>query len=859
MTGSVGHESDWSYATPTGTLQADQVNQFLSLHEITVVPQGTPVVTVTGALSAWQPLGEIEEGPEGAIIDVGNDPNAICVNATTNTVYVSNWSDQTVSVIDASTNAVTDTIDLTSYAPYAGRGVCVDATTNVLYCVGQDSIVYVDASTNTVLMTVPVPASSHFDFGCWIDESTNTLYATVAADSGDYLLYSFDGTSGSEIGSCELNSESDLTIGVAGDPTTHNVFVGGGLLGLLYIVDGSTMTLTTTVPDLAPAGSLRAVAFDATNSLVYVLDNTDNVVNGVDESGTVVVTSPAVSLSDGLSGLAVNPTGPVLCMSDGLNNQAVYLSGADLDFLGNVPVQEGPSAVAFNSATGLFYVANEDANTVSVISLPSPAPSTYGYAVDQPFVAPAQVGWFRIPVTSTNLAPSTQPGWSGAVPVTVGLYDDDDGLPGTLVATTLVPAEQVESVQLAAWPEPDDLLFAAATVDAQASLPQLPGTGWGGITTLVAGSWGVLFATQGESDTSMWVVPYNGVNLGGWIDGSTLPVSGLQQAVYGPNAGVVVICSDGALYAATFAQTGVVGSWQALAAPSGIAGGLLGIVSSDGQDYLVAVALSGATYYAALSSSGSISGWTAGPAFPVVFSTGNGYQVGDDLVFIVQSGSLSTLVSLSEPGGGWSITGTLNAAAAAVLGVIGTSVVTTNGSQIDATALTPAGTSPWSLPVPLALSGGSVALLAFPTGTGYAAFWIPVTEALAGYQQLVYVPSWVDVPLPQSLTEGDTYHLVLTGPTELTVGTAVPVVIPTSGPQGFTWNNDQWEPLEGAVPFLALYAASGYPLALVSPGKTTVLWFDTPSGLLTTTVELVGQTSQSRILSYTDGVLAEVA
>ena len=480
--------------------------------------------------------------------------------------------------------------------------------------------------------------------------------------------------------------------------------------------------------------------------------------------------------------------------------------------------------------------------------------------VDQPFVAPPNIGWLRIPLTSTNLSPTDEPGWENAAPVTVSLFTNDGGVPGTLVASTTVPAEQIEGVQGAAWPEPDDLLFGPAVIDPQSSLPQLPGTGWAINTSLSAGQWGVLFATQEADDTQMWVVPYDGQDLGGWIDGSALPVSGLSQAVYAPNAQAVVVLSAGVLYAATFAQTGVVGSWQQLPIITGLGDGLIGILSYQGSDYLIVVSTAGTAYYAPLSTSASITSWTEGPSFPVEYSAGGGYQVGDDLVFIVQSSGVATLVSLEIPGGGWSVSGTLTASSTDILGVIGQAVITTNGTAIDATTLTELGTAPWSLPVPLAADGDAVSLLAFESGTGYVAFWLPVTEGVAGYQQPVYVPSWVNVPFPESLSEDDTYHLVLSAANALTVGVAVPVADPSDDELvGLLYNGTEWVDLGGVVPIIAFYTAAGAPLALIAVGKTTILWFDTPSGALTTTVELVGDTSQSRVVSYADDVLTSVA
>lgn len=476
--------------------------------------------------------------------------------------------------------------------------------------------------------------------------------------------------------------------------------------------------------------------------------------------------------------------------------------------------------------------------------------------VDQPFVAPANVGWLRIPLTSTELAPTTESGWENASPITVEVYTDSGGVPGTLVASTVIPAEQIESVQLATWPEPDDLLFGVAVADTQASLPQLPGTGWTGITTLVAGAWGALFATQGSNATQMWISQFDGQDLGGWIAGSTLPVNGVSQVVYAPTAQVIVILSGGLLWAASFSQTGVVGSWQQLPAVGDAV--LIGVLTYESVDYLIAIASNGLTSYASLSTSANIGAWASRPSFPVGFTSGESYQVGTDLVVVVQSSGTLTLVSLSAPDGGWVLSGTLPPSSSDVLGIIGESIVTTDGTTIFATALTETGTSPWSLPVPLSASGSNVTLLAFDIGAQFVVFWVSTTSGVVGFQQQAYIPSWASVPLPLSLTIGNTYHLVLSASNSLTVGVAVPVANPSGSEiAGLIYVNG-WVALGGVVPFLALYGEN-VPVALIASGKTTVVWFDSPSGVLTSVVELVDGTSNSRALTYTENVLSEVA
>ena len=89
-----------------------------------------------------------------ATIPVGNGPNAMAVNPTGSYAYVTNYSDNTVSVIDTATNTVTATINV-GHVPDA---VAVNPAGTYVYAANaNDSTVSVIATaTNTVTATINV-------------------------------------------------------------------------------------------------------------------------------------------------------------------------------------------------------------------------------------------------------------------------------------------------------------------------------------------------------------------------------------------------------------------------------------------------------------------------------------------------------------------------------------------------------------------------------------------------------------------------------------------------------------------------------------------------------------------------------
>jgi|HubBroStandDraft_1064217.scaffolds.fasta_scaffold62794_2 YVTN family beta-propeller protein len=87
-------------------------------------------------------------------IPVGSNPDALAVDASTDTIYVANYSDGTVSVIDGTTQTVTQTITVGSDPTAIG----VDETTDTIY-VANDSdgtVSVIDGVTGKVSDTIPI-------------------------------------------------------------------------------------------------------------------------------------------------------------------------------------------------------------------------------------------------------------------------------------------------------------------------------------------------------------------------------------------------------------------------------------------------------------------------------------------------------------------------------------------------------------------------------------------------------------------------------------------------------------------------------------------------------------------------------
>src|SRR5271166_4214868 len=85
-------------------------------------------------------------------IPVGKGPVSLGVNPMTDTVYIANYTDNTVSVIDGVSNTVSSTINV-GYSPI---NLDVNPTTNTIYVANNNdgTVSVIDGKTSTVTATI---------------------------------------------------------------------------------------------------------------------------------------------------------------------------------------------------------------------------------------------------------------------------------------------------------------------------------------------------------------------------------------------------------------------------------------------------------------------------------------------------------------------------------------------------------------------------------------------------------------------------------------------------------------------------------------------------------------------------------
>ena len=303
---------------------------------------------------------------------VGQFPVPIVADRRTDTVYVGNGNEPTVSVLDGATCNATNTTGcrahpITLHVPSGPDGLAINEKTETLF-VANNGPGTSTLLTNSVSVINAATCNAHATSGCdqpapsvitganrggnTVDEATNTLYVTTF----DSTLQVIDGATCNQtvVTGCGQMTPATLAgfvpVSVALNPATHTVYVGdsaefdGYPSWTISVLDANTCTPIdptgcnpspqTITTDLNP----YAVAVDQATDTLYATNLQDSNRNPGD---TVSVIDGASCNASVTSGCATTPC--------------------------TVTVGSLPFGVAVDQRTDTIYVVNANEDTLSVI------------------------------------------------------------------------------------------------------------------------------------------------------------------------------------------------------------------------------------------------------------------------------------------------------------------------------------------------------------------------------------------------------------------------------------------------------------------------------------------------------------
>ncbi len=273
--------------------------------------------------------------------------------------YVGIFKDNTVAVIDTSTNQVLKTIAV----PTGPHGLAVTPDGHFVYVSsdGDTKVSVIDTSTDTISQTIEVGKSPNgltltpdgkqllvavFGAGqvVFIDTSTNKILGQVAVPSPHNTAVSPDG----KTAYVSANYAAD-----ANTPTT------------LAILDVATRTQTGSVALPQAAQTARTLNFSPDGKWLYFTQTGVNSVQVLDTATNQITTQIATGASP--HHVLFTPSGEYLLVVSQTDNELNLIDPKTNTISVKIPVGQKPHWIAVTGDNA--YVTNENGNTVSVVDL----------------------------------------------------------------------------------------------------------------------------------------------------------------------------------------------------------------------------------------------------------------------------------------------------------------------------------------------------------------------------------------------------------------------------------------------------------------------------------------------------------
>jgi YVTN family beta-propeller protein len=289
----------------------------------------------------------------------------ICLASTgawAQNAFITNTSDNTVSVIDVPSGTVIGAVTVDSEPQ--GVAVAPNGTTAYVTNLFGDDLSVIDAAQfpQKVVTTI---ATGTFPPGVAISADGATGYITNGLTSTPRVSV-FSTASNAVTANIAL---PNTPAGVAVAPDGKHVYAlsGNDTAGDVSVVSTATNTVTTTITvanspfgiAITPDGTKAYVthAFSTGTGEVSVVNLATNTVIGTIAVGTF----PA--------GVAVSPDGTKAYVADRNDNEVSVIDVATGAVTGTIPVGQGPFGVSLSADGSIAYVANMTDNTVSQIDV----------------------------------------------------------------------------------------------------------------------------------------------------------------------------------------------------------------------------------------------------------------------------------------------------------------------------------------------------------------------------------------------------------------------------------------------------------------------------------------------------------
>lgn len=317
-----------------------------------------------------------------ATVAVGDGPSALAINPVTGFLYVANYRDFSISVLDRSLKVVAE---LPISPP--PQEVAVNPVTNRIYVMAGSKLYVLEGGGNTITAVLPITPPGR---ALAVNPQTNRIYVGRGGLQ-DSFVDVIDGATNQLITSIPAGPGPEA---LAVNPVTNRIYsanfsAGPDLRSTVSVIDGATNTVlaTITVNDLP-----EWAAINPQTNVLYVSSKFTGLTLIDGNTNAVISTIPHAAF-----GVAVNPATDRLYTADVGTNTVSVFDGLAHNLIATIgePLPSFPGDAVANANNGYVYIGHRpdkisvvDSGTdkvVDVIHLPFPpafGQLAFGMALD---------------------------------------------------------------------------------------------------------------------------------------------------------------------------------------------------------------------------------------------------------------------------------------------------------------------------------------------------------------------------------------------------------------------------------------------------------------------------------------------
>jgi YVTN family beta-propeller protein len=304
------------------------------------------------------------------IIAVGGEPHGLTLDAGANRLYVANYADDTISIIDTSSNSVVDTLTDAGGTP---NGVAYDPINDRLYVTNRmsNTVTVIDLASRQVLGTITVGDRPE---GIAFNPVTADIYVANFGSNTVSIIYDT-----AVVATLQVGSEPSQ---IAVNPAMNRIYVTNHGDHSASVIDGTARMVIGTIGGLAMAP--YGIAVDPALNRVYVADIDGARLELIDATTNRRLDALIAPANAALRMVGVNAdTHFVYATQDEddsyptrwqLENVFIYAYKPDkgrLESTRGFAIGNDPEAgLAIDSGRNRVYVANRMDNTVAVLACP---------------------------------------------------------------------------------------------------------------------------------------------------------------------------------------------------------------------------------------------------------------------------------------------------------------------------------------------------------------------------------------------------------------------------------------------------------------------------------------------------------